>query len=341
MSEDFLHIAPWALLTCAVAIAILWLLLQVFSQRTAVSLALLVIVPLSAALGFVVAISGFMFTPQLGWTLITCALIGLMLVPGTVLLGQQYARRTLAAETRRAQERAREESHRDLIAWLSHDLRTPLAGIKAMAEALEDRVVDEPGDVSEYGARIGRESGRLGTMVDDLFELSRINSGSLRLRPEPVALDQLVHEAASGLRPVAAARGVGLDVTLPPIVGQASGKEIERVVRNLMVNAVRHTEPGRMVTVRGGRDGEGAWLSVTDGCGGIPDDDLPRVFEVGFRGNAARSPEAEPLSPGAGLGLAIVRGLMTAQHGSVAVSNVAGGCCFRLTLPPADQTLAG
>jgi signal transduction histidine kinase len=308
----------------------------VFQRHLGVSLALVSAVPLLAALGFVVAISGFMFTEQLGWTLVTCALVGAILVPGSVLLGQQFTRRTLAIELRRAEERAREQSHRELIAWISHDLRTPLAGIKAMAEALEDQVVEDPAEVSDYGARIGRESNRLGSMVDDLFELSRISSGALDLRLEPIALDELVGEAAASLRPVATTRGVQLDVDLPSLVGLGSGREMERVVQNLMVNAVRHTRPGQSVRVRGGGGPADAWLTITDGCGGIPADELPRVFDVGFRGTTARSPEASPLSPGAGLGLAIVKGLMAAQDGKVSVDNVPMGCCFTVSLPAAE-----
>ena len=333
MSESLLHIAPWALLTCVVTIAALWLLLRAFHRNIGLSLAVVVAFPLLASLGFVVAISGFMFTEQLGWTLVTCLLVGVMLVPGSVLIGQQFARRTLAIEMRRAEERAREQSHRELIAWISHDLRTPLAGIKAMAEALEDQVVENPAEVSDYGARIGRESNRLGAMVDDLFELSRISSGALELRVEPLALDELVQQAATSLRPIATSRGVELDVDLPNLVGMGSGREMERVVQNLMVNAVRHTRQGRSVQVRGGADSSAAWLTITDGCGGIPADELPRVFDVGFRGTTARSPEAAPLSPGAGLGLAIVKGLIAAQDGEVAVHNVQQGCCFTVSLP--------
>ncbi len=333
MSESLLHIAPWALLTCGVTIIALWLLLRAFRRNLGLSLALVVAFPLLAALGFVVAISGFMFTEQLGWTLVTCLLVGVMLVPGSVLIGQQFARRTLAIEMRRAEERAREQSHRELIAWISHDLRTPLAGIKAMAEALEDKVVENPSEVSDYGARIGHESNRLGAMVDDLFELSRISSGALELRLEPLDLDRLVEEAVTSLRPVATSRGIDLDVDLPSLVGIGSGREMERVVQNLMVNAVRHTRPGRSVHIRGGGDSTAAWLTITDGCGGIPAEELSRVFDVGFRGTTARSPEAAPLSPGAGLGLAIVRGLVAAQDGKVAVHNVHQGCCFTVSLP--------
>ncbi|HSN12132.1 MAG TPA: HAMP domain-containing sensor histidine kinase [Propionibacteriaceae bacterium] len=332
---SLLHIAPWALLTCVVTVVALWLLLRRFQQHLAVSVALVVVVPLAAALLFVVAISRFMFTEQLGWTLTTCILIGVMLVPASVLLGQLYARRTLTLEMRHAEERAREQANRELIAWISHDLRTPLAGIKAMAEALEDKVVEDPGEVSDYGSRISRESDRLGSMVDDLFELSRITSGAVDLHPEPIALHVLVRETAASLAIVASARGVHLDVDVPDLVAVGSGRELERVVRNLLVNAVRHTRSGRTVEVRGGGDASTSWLTITDGCGGIPPEDLPRVFDVGFRGTAARSPESTPLSPGAGLGLAIVKGLVTAQNGTVAVRNVADGCCFTVSLPAA------
>jgi signal transduction histidine kinase len=341
MTEPLLHIAPWAALTCVATILLLWALLKAFQRHPGISLAIVVTVPLLAALGFVVAISGFMFTEQLGWTLVTCALVGVMLVPGSVLVGQQFARRTLAIEARRAEEHAREVSHRELISWISHDLRTPLAGIKAMAEALEDRVVEEPSDVTDYGARIGREANRLGAMVDDLFELTRISTGQLELLLEPIALNELASEAAIGLAPVASSRGVGIDVDLPPLLGIGSGREMERVVQNLMVNAVRHTRSGRRVEVRGGQDAAATWLTITDGCGGIPAEDLGRVFDVGFRGTPERSPEPSSLSPGAGLGLAIVKGLVSAQDGQVAVRNVGAECSFTVRLPAAALAAAG
>ena len=333
MSEPLLHIAPWAVLTCAVTISLLWLVLRRLRAKPSTSLAVVVAVPLVVALLFVVAISGFMFTEQLGWTLATCLLVGVMLVPGSVILGQQFTRRALASEARRAQERAGEAVRRDLITWISHDLRTPLAGIRAMAEALEDQVVDEPDDIRGYGARIGREASRLGSMVDDLFELSRISSGAVDLRLEPIALDVLVLELANGLRPIASSEAVEVDVELPALTAMGAGRELERVVANLLVNAVRHTRPGGSVRVRGGAEAPQVWLSVVDGCGGIPEGDLEHVFDLGFRGTAARSPEASELSPGAGLGLAIVKDLMEAQGGEVRVRNVAGGCRFTVTLP--------
>lgn len=270
MSEPLLHIAPWAVLTCGVTIVLLWLVLRRLGTRPSTSLAVVVSVPLVVALLFVVAISGFMFTEQLGWTVATCLLVGVMLVPGSVILGQQFTRRALALEARRAQERAGEAARRDLITWISHDLRTPLAGIKAMAEALEDQVVDEPDDVRGYGARIGREATRLGSMVEDLFELSRISSGAVDLRLEPIGLDALVGELANGLRPIASSMGVGMDVDLPALTATGAGRELERVVANLLVNAVRHTRPGGSVQVRGGERRRGCGSALPTAAVGSP-----------------------------------------------------------------------
>ena len=236
------------------------------------------------------------------------------------------ARRLAAASMWAAQA---ERGRRELVAWVSHDLRTPLAGLRAMAEALEDRVVDDPAGVAEYHHRIRIESDRMAGLVDDLFELSRINAGALRLDCNVVALGDLVSDAVSAAAPVAAARNVRLvaDGQWPTVLG--SEPELSRVVGNLLRNAIRHTPADGTVMVSGGRDADGGWLAVSDGCGGIPEPDLPRVFDVAFRGSSARTPG----EAGGGLGLAIVRGLVEAHRGRVAVRNVDGGCRFEVHLP--------
>ncbi len=332
---DVLHIAPWAVLTCVVTLGLLWVLVRVCRDRPVLALTLVAVVPLLAALGFVVAISGFMFTPQLGWVVLACSLVAVVLVPSSFVVGRQLSARTLRIQAERAQERARGETHRELVSWVSHDLRTPLAGIRAMAEALEDRVVEDPEDVQVYGAQIGGEARRLSAMVDDLFELSRISSGRLAVKLVPVEVDRVVQLATDGLAGVARDRGVDLDIAVPPLTALASGPELDRVVHNLVVNAVRHTAPGRQVLVRGATEDGQAVLRVTDGCDGIAPEDLPRVFDAGYRGSTSRSPERDTLGAGAGLGLAIVRGLVHAQEGRVAVSNVPGGCCFEVRLAAA------
>lgn len=336
---DLLHIAPWAALTCVVTLIVLWLLVRLLPDRPVLALTLVAVIPLLAALGFVVAISGFMFTPQLRWVLLACSLVAIVLVPASFVVGRQLSERTLRVQAERAQEQARGETHRELVGWVSHDLRTPLAGIRAMAEALEDRVVEQPDDVQKYGAQIGGEARRLSAMVDDLFELSRITSGRLDVDLDAVVVDEIVHRASEGLRATARDRGVELDIEVPRLTARAGAAELDRVVHNLVVNAVRHTPPGGRVSVRGETEGADVVLRVTDGCGGITPEDLPRVFEAGYRGSAARSPERDTLGAGAGLGLSIVRGLVEAQDGTVSVANVPGGCTFEVRLAAVDSAL--
>ena len=333
---EFWHILPWALLACALTVVIELLLVRWLEERSPmITISVLVTVPLVAVLLFVVMISGFMFTPQLRWTAITCALIGVTVIPLSIIIGRRITGRQLAVESLRAQERAQERSRRELVAWVSHDLRTPLAGIGAMSEALADGVVDRPDEVADYGARIGRETSRLTGMVDDLFELSRIAAGALDLRVESLPLRDLVEHVVAGLRPIALTRGVRLELSgqrWPQVL--ASGPELERILRNLLANAIRHTPPRGAVTVLAGAAGDHVRLQVRDACGGIPADELARVFDVAYRGTPARSPHThQGLDAGAGLGLAIVRGLVEAQQGEVSVINQGPGCQFEVKLP--------
>jgi signal transduction histidine kinase len=248
-------------------------------------------------------------------------------------LRRELAQTALRLDESRERERAMERSRRELVAWVSHDLRTPLAGLRAMAEALEDRVAEDPGT---YHTRIRQSVDRLTGMVDDLFELSRIHAGALRLTLEHISLADLVDEAVVGADPLARARGVRLfaDVRTGRSVCVDVG-EVSRALTNLVANAIRHTPSDGSVCVEAAdRDGY-ALLAITDACGGIPDGDLDRVFEVAWRGTPARTPEPQA---GAGLGLAIVRGIVEAHAGEVDVHNVDSGCRFEVRLPiPAIQ----
>ncbi|MDX6244222.1 MAG: hypothetical protein QOE76_1945 [Frankiales bacterium] len=232
----------------------------------------------------------------------------------------------------RTRERALESSRRDLVAWVSHDLRTPLAGLRAMAEALEDGVVDDEAGRARYHRQIRVESDRLAAMVDDLFELSRIHVGQLALTMTPVMLRDLVSDALANADPIARTRGVqltgvaGHDALVAVDVGQMG-----RALRNLVTNAIRHTPSDGTVEVGYGVGDDGVpYLRVTDACGGIPAADLPRLFEVGYRGESARTPGVDT---GAGLGLAIVRGIVDAHDGRIDVVNEHVGCRFEVRLP--------
>lgn len=234
-------------------------------------------------------------------------------------------------EQARARERALDASRRELVAWVSHDLRTPLAGIRAIVEALEDGVVEDPQTVARYYSTLRQEADRLAELVDDLFELSRAHAGVLELHMERVSLGDLVSDALAGASPIAAAKGVRLEGRLDgaPAQLEVSVSEVLRALRNILENAIRHTPSDGTVTVEAGRDDDGAYVSVVDTGGGIPDKDLPRVFEVAFRGDAARTPG----DAGAGLGLAIARRFVEAHHGDITVRNENGGCRFTVHLP--------
>jgi signal transduction histidine kinase len=228
----------------------------------------------------------------------------------------------------RERERALETSRRELVAWISHDLRTPLAGLRAMSEALEDGVAADP---DRYLRQIRTEVERLNDMVGDLFELSRIHAGALALAPARMSLYDLVGDALAGADPLAREHRVRLvGDGIEPVPVEVDAKEMSRVLGNLLVNAIRRTPADGTVAVAAERSSEGVVLSVSDGCGGIPEEDLPRVFDTGWRGTDARTPPA-----GAGLGLAIVRGIVEAHRGRATVRNVPGGCRFEVTLPTA------
>ena len=236
--------------------------------------------------------------------------------------------------TARRHERALEASRRELVAWVSHDLRAPLATIRAVAEALDDGVVADTPTVARYHRQIRHDAERLTSLVDDLFELSRINSGLACRDRQLVRLAELVDAVVVEARPSAEVKGVDLVDTMSELPAVAvSDQELRRALHNLIDNAIRHTPAGGTVVVETMADAHGARLSVVDECGGIPADDLARVFDVAFRGDAARVRDER----GGGLGLAIAKGLVEAHQGSIEVANQPRGCRFTVYLPlPSD-----
>lgn len=264
---------------------------------------------------------------------------------GQVVLPEDYAGLEFAelarelAETSQRLAHSREEvttldqSRRRLVAGISHDLRTPLAALRAMAESLEDGVAEEP---ARYHRQIRLQAETLASMVDDLFELSKIQSGTLALTMEPVSLFDLVSDTVADLHPVAATRSITLtesrtgDLTL---FGDA--RELSRAIGNLLMNAIEHSPANSeiLISARETED-EHVALSVVDAGGGIPEEDLGKIFDAGWRGTPSRTPSPTfDMSAGAGLGLAIVAGIVEAHSGGVTVHNVPGGCRFDVTLP--------
>jgi signal transduction histidine kinase len=294
---------------------------------------LLAITVLAVVAGVVVVASAmFLSGHDLQVVLLTVATTAVISLLVGGFFGRRLAASAVWAEAARDRERRLEAGRRELVAWVSHDLRTPLAGMRAMAEALEDGVVSDPATAADYHRRIRVETDRMTTLVDDLFELSRINAGALRLSPSAVPLGELVSDAIAGVAPLAESRRVTVRAAEHgwPVI-RASEPELARVVRNLLMNSVRYTPEDGTVHIAAGHERDDIWLAVSDTCGGIPDDDLGRVFDVAFRGERARTPDAQGV--GGGLGLAIVRGLVEAHGGRVDVRNVIGGCRFEVRLP--------
>lgn len=235
------------------------------------------------------------------------------------------------AEARQEVE-ALDRSRRELTAWISHDLRTPLAGLQAMAEALEDGLADDP---ARFHRQMRLQVDHLNALVDELFELSKIQSGRLTLTMETVSLYDLVSDAVAELRTLARARSITIRETPSPdltVIGDA--RELSRVIGNLLINAIQHSPPGSEISVTTHDDGDGtATLSVVDAGGGIPEADMPRIFLAGWRGSPSRTPEPEPgRGAGAGLGLAIAHGIVKAHAGDIVARNVGAGCRFDVVL---------
>ena len=233
-------------------------------------------------------------------------------------------------ETARRRERAVEESRRELVAWVSHDLRTPLAALRAMVEAIEDGVVSDAETIGRYHAAMRIETERLTALVDDLFELSRTQAGALRLQLERVSLGDLVSDAIAGVAPVAEAKRVHLEgrLTGPAPEVHVSTPEFLRALRNVLENAIRHTpSDGSVMVEAGALSPDEAYVSVLDSGGGVPERDLDRIFDVAYQSDPSRT------AGGAGLGLAIARGFVEAHCGRITVANENGGARFTVQLP--------
>ena len=244
--------------------------------------------------------------------------------------------RATLAQARESQ-RAAEEARRELVSFMSHDLRTPLAGLRALSEALEDGVItDVPRAVGHLRVTVNRMS----HLVDDLFELSRVQGATKPKAAALVSITELIADVTSESSAAAGARRVLLDVEVPDrdrLSVWGSGDDLARAMTNLVANAVRHTQPGRTVTLTAGRAVDGhIEVAVIDGCGGIPAAQLARVFDAGWRGTPSRSDDG-----GSGLGLAIAKGVVESHDGSIAVTNVTGGCRFALELPVAEPIVPG
>jgi signal transduction histidine kinase len=238
----------------------------------------------------------------------------------------------MAERLHAAQDRAREveATRRDLVTAVSHDLRTPLASLRAMVEAIDEGVVEDPPTMRRYAAEMRRSVSQLVAMVDDLFELAQLDAGAIEAETARARLGDVVASAVATVELAAQEKGLALVSDLGDAEDTACSPRLARVVQNLLVNAVRHTPADGTVRIEAHRSAAGIELVVADTGEGIAPQDLERVFEPFFRGDPARH------GSGAGLGLALARRIAEALGGSIEAQSEPGhGSRFAVTLPAA------
>ncbi len=227
-----------------------------------------------------------------------------------------------------------EALRRNLVAWTGHDLRTPLASIQAIVEALADGLVEDPETQERYLRTAQREIRSLSLLIDDLFELTQLEAGGLHLDLSPTPLSDLISDTIESFSELAAREGLTVEGSAGPGLDPVAldAQQITRVLYNLVSNALRHTSAGGRVEIVARPSAGGVRVEVRDTGEGIAAEELPHVFERFYRGKGARS----RATGGTGLGLAIARSIVEAHGGTMGVESSPGqGSCFYFTLPSA------
>ena len=237
----------------------------------------------------------------------------------------------MATQLQEALERERrvEATRRDLVTAVSHDLRTPLSSLRAMAEAIDEGVIKDTPGLRRYAMEMRRSVSQLVSMVDDLFELVQIDAGAIETETNRARLVEIVNSAMATVEVQAREKRLSLVTNLNGAEEAPCSPRITRVLQNLLVNAVRHTPADGTVRVRAFRSPDWLEVAVEDTGEGIAPEDVARVFEPFFRADPARS------GTGAGLGLALARRIVESLGGRIeAESRPAVGSRFSVQLPP-------
>lgn len=227
-----------------------------------------------------------------------------------------------------AREREAESQRRNLVTAVSHDLRTPLAGLRAMVESIQDGVVSDTPTLQRYMVEMRRSVESLVELVDDLFELVQLDAASIDLERRRAALSDIVNSAASACRAQAFERGLIVETQLGDAASTPCSPRLTRVLQNLLQNAIRHTPADGTIRIEAHSLPASVEVVVADEGDGIPDDALDKVFEPFWRADVARS------TPGSGLGLAIAKRIVESLGGRIGVeSEVHRGTRFAIKLP--------
>jgi signal transduction histidine kinase len=235
-------------------------------------------------------------------------------------------------QTADRKQRELEGLRRDLVAWASHDLQTPLTSMRAILEALADGVVDEPEMVRRYLNTAQKDVMSLSALIDDLFQMSQLDAGGFPLHRANSSLGDLVSDTLESFSELAYRESIKLEGRVEADVDPVhmDTQAIGRVLNNLISNALRHTTAGGEIMVHARRTGSNVEVSVRDSGEGIRAEDLPHIFERFYRGEKSRNRG----TGGAGLGLAIARGIVRAHGGDIRVeSDIGKGTAFTFTIP--------
>jgi len=241
----------------------------------------------------------------------------------------QMAEQLQAADNK---QRELESLRRDLIAWVSHDLHTPLTSMRAILEALSDGVVEDPETVKRYLHTAQRDVHSLSSLIDDLFQMAQLDAGGFPLNSAKASLSDLVSDTLESFTELAKQQEISLEGNVDSDVDPVhmDTQAIGRVLNNLIGNALRHTTGLGRVSVWVRRSTQGVEVTVSDTGEGIRAEDIPHIFERFYRGDKSRN----RVTGGAGLGLAIARGIVRAHGGDIRVESMAGkGTQFTFHIP--------
>ncbi|MCK4519036.1 MAG: HAMP domain-containing protein [Candidatus Omnitrophica bacterium] len=227
-----------------------------------------------------------------------------------------------------------EKMRQDFVANVSHELRTPIASIKGYAETLIEGALDDKENARDFLKIIYSDSDRLAKLIDDILDLSRVESGRFKMTLMPSAVKPIIERVAAGLKKRAQGKSVEIKIDIPQDIPRVLADEnrTAQVLLNLIDNAVKYTESKGEVVISAKEQGKFVRVDVSDTGIGIPENDLPRLFERFYRVDKARSRELG----GTGLGLSIVKHIVHAHNGQVFVQSVLGqGSIFSFTIPKA------
>ncbi len=250
-------------------------------------------------------------------------------------LSKAFNQMAIRLEQAAANERALDEARRNLVAWASHDLRTPLTSLRVMIAALTDGVVDDPETISRYLHQSQNEITRMSKLLDDLFELAQLDAGFLALDFEWISLSDLISDTLESFAARADTQGVTVEGSVDPQVDLvwAAPEKLSRILDNLLSNALRFTPKGGSIRLSAKVKENSTVVMVSDSGSGVDPKDLPHIFDRFYRGEKSRMRDQNE-SGGVGLGLAIVKGLVEAHSGEIWVeSGPKNGTKFWFTLP--------